>query len=117
MVSQLQEDLPHLWEGYKKKPISFTEFNEVQQIGLEELFNKKMSGKDAYFNRPEDYPQKHKYRPKTHDLKGTTATNDAKLMEWKSSENSRAEVIVNELKAKGLSLDWVGNILFIIDTS
>ena len=52
-----------------------------------------------------------------HALKGTTTTNDAKLMEWKSSDNSRAEVIVNELKAKGLSLDWVGNIIFIIDTS
>ena len=76
-----------------------------------------MSGKDTYFNRPEDYPQKHTYRAKTHDLKLTTATNDTKLMEWKSSDNSRAEVIVNELKAKGLSLDWVGNILFIIDTS
>ena len=76
-----------------------------------------MSGKDTYFKRPEDYPQKHKYRPKSHALKGTTATNDANLMEWKSSDNIRAEVIVNELKGKGLSLDWVGNILFIIDTS
>ena len=116
MASQLQEDLANLWEEYKKKPISFTEFNKVQQIELEELFDKKMSGKDTYFRRPEDYPQKQKYRPKTHALKGTTATNDAKLMEWKSSDNSRAEVIVNELEAKGLSLDFVGNILFIIDT-
>ena len=58
----------------------------------------------------------HKYRPKSHALKGTTAINDAKLMEWKSSDNTRAEVIVNELKGKGLALDWVGNILFIIDT-
>ena len=72
-----------------------------------------MNGKDTYFNRPEDYPQKHKYRLRSHDLKGTTATNDAKLMEWKSSDNSRAEVIVNELKVKGLSLD---NIFFIIHT-
>ena len=55
-----------------------------------------MSGKDTYFKRPEDYPQKHKYRSKTHALKGTTATNDAKLMKWKSSDNTRAEVIVNE---------------------
>ena len=72
-----------------------------------------MSGKDTYFNGPVDYPQKHKYRPKTHDLKGTTATNVTKLMEWKSSDNSRAEVIGNELKVKGLSLDYI---LFIIDT-
>ena len=76
-----------------------------------------MSGKDTYFKRPEDYPQKHKFRPKPHALKGTTATNDAKLVEWKSSDNTRAEVIVNELKGKGLALDLVGNILFIIDTS
>ena len=117
MASQLQEDLTHLWEDYKKGPISFTEFNKVQQIELEELFDKRMSGKGTYFKRSEDYPQKHKYRQKPHDLKGTTATNDAKLMEWKSIDNSRAEVIVNELKAKDLSLDWVGNILFIIDTS
>ena len=41
MASQLQEDLAHLWEEYKKKPISFTEFNKVQQIELEELFDKK----------------------------------------------------------------------------
>ena len=75
-----------------------------------------MNGKDTYFKRPKDYPQKHKYGPKTHVLKGTTATNDAKLMEWKSSDNSRAEVIVNELKGKSSSLHWVGNILFIIDT-
>ena len=75
-----------------------------------------MSGEDTYFKRPEDYPQIHKYRQKPHALKGTTATNDAKLMEWKSSDNARAEVIVNGLKAKGLSLDCVGNILFIIDT-
>ena len=75
-----------------------------------------MSGKDTYFKRPEDYPQKHKYRQKSHDLKGTTVTNDAKLMEWKSSDNTRAEVIVKELEGKGLSLDCVDNILFIIDT-
>ena len=55
-------------------------------------------------------------RQKSLDLKGNTATNDAKLMEWKSNENTRAELIVNELKGKGLSLDWVDNILFIIDT-
>ena len=116
MVSQLQEDLSNLWEEYKKKPISFTELNKVQQIELKELFDKKISGKDTYFKRPEDYPQKYKYRQKSHALKGTTATNDAKLMEWKSSDNTRAEIIVNELKGKGLSLDWVGNILFIIDT-
>ena len=76
-----------------------------------------MSGKDTYLNRSEDYPQKHKYRPKTHALKGTTATNDTKLMEWKSSDNSRAEVIVNELKEK--AYPWTGWITFlcIIDTS
>ena len=68
----------------------------MQQIELEELFDEKMSGKDPYFKRPEAYPQKHNYGPKTHALKGTTATNDAKLMEWKSSDNTRAEVIVNE---------------------
>ena len=41
MASQLQEDLSNLWEEYKNKPISFTEFNKVQQIELEELFDKK----------------------------------------------------------------------------
>ena len=72
-----------------------------------------MSGKDTYFKRPEDYPQKHKYRQISNASLGTTATNDAMLMDWKSSDNTRAEVIVNELKAKVLSFDWVGNILFI----
>ena len=117
MDSQVQEDLSNLWEEYKSKPISFTEFNKVQQIELEELFDKTNEWEGhIHFKRPEDYPQKHKYRQKSHDLKGTTATNDAKLMEWKSSENTRAEVIVKELKGNGLSLDWMGNILFIIDT-
>ena len=60
---------------------------------------------------------RNKYRQKSHALKGTTATNDAKLMERKSSDNTRAEVIVKELKGKDLPLNWVGNILFIIDTS
>ena len=64
MSSQLQEDLAHLWEEYKKRPISFTEFNKVQQIELEELFDKRMSGIDTYFKRAEDYPEKHKYRQK-----------------------------------------------------
>ena len=41
MASQLQEDLSNLWAKYKNKPISFTEFNKVQQIELEELFDKK----------------------------------------------------------------------------
>ena len=77
----------------------------MQQIELEELFDTKISGKDTCF-----------INKKTHDLKGTTATNDAKLMEWKSSDNTRAEVIVTELKGKGLSLDWVGNNFFIINT-
>ena len=116
MAVQLQEDLSNLWEEYKKKPISFAKFNKMWQIELEELLDTKISRKDTYFKRHEDYPQKHKYKQKTHDLKGTTATNDAKLMEWKSSDNTRAEVIVTELKGKGLSLDWVGNNFFIIDT-
>ena len=60
MAVQLSDDLSNLWEEYKNKPISFTEFNKVQQIELEELFNKKISGKDTYFKRPKDYPQKHK---------------------------------------------------------
>ena len=41
----------------------------------------------TYLKKPEDYPQKHKYRQKSHDLKGTTATDDANLVEWKSSDN------------------------------
>ena len=41
MAFQLQEDLSNLWEEYKNKPISFTEFNKVQQIELEELFDKR----------------------------------------------------------------------------
>ena len=36
-------------------------------------------------------------------------TNEAKVMEWKASDNTRADVVANELKAKGLALDWVGN--------
>ena len=70
----------------------------------------------TYFKKPEDYPQKHKCRQTSHDWKGTSATDDAKLMEWKGSDNVRAEAIVTELIGKGLALDWVGNILFIIDT-
>ena len=108
MASQLQADLKYLWEEYKTKPISFTDFIKVQQIELEEMFNKKISGKDKYFFKPEDYAQKHKYRHKSHSLKGTTATNEAKLLEWKASDNARADVVANELKAKGLVLDWVG---------
>ena len=40
-VSQLQSDLKDLWEEYKTKPISFTDFIKVQQIELEDLFDKK----------------------------------------------------------------------------
>ena len=76
---------------------------------MEDLFDKKISGKDKYFRKPEDYAQKHKYRQKSHSLKGTTATNEAKLLEWKTSDNARADVVANELKAKGLKFDWVGN--------
>ena len=53
--------------------------------------------------------KKHKYRQKSHFLKETTATNEAQLLEWKASGNARADVVANELKAKGLALDWVGN--------
>ena len=81
MAFQLQEDLAHLLEEYKKRPISFTEFKRVQQIKLEEPFDKRISGKEIYFKRLFSETQK------THDLKGTTATNDAKLLEWKSSDN------------------------------
>ena len=55
-----------------------------------------MSGKE----RPDDYAQKHKNRQKSHSLKGTTATNEARLMEWKASDNARAEVVAKELNAK-----------------
>ena len=48
MASQLQADLKDLWEEYKIKPISFTDFIKVQQIELEDLFDKKISGKDKY---------------------------------------------------------------------
>ena len=108
MASQLQADIKDLWEEYKTKPISFTDFIKVQQIELEDLFDKKISGKDKYLKKPDDYAQKHKYRQKSHSLKGTTATNEAKVMEWKASDNAR-DVVANELKAKGLALDWVGN--------
>ena len=30
-------------------------------------------------------------------------------MEWKASDNARVDVVANELEAKGLALDWVGN--------
>ena len=49
MASQLQADLKDLWEEYKTKPIGFTDYIKVQQIELEELFDKKISGKDKYF--------------------------------------------------------------------
>ena len=97
-----------MWEEYKTKPISFTDFIKVQQIELEDLFDKKVSGKNKYFKKSNDCAQKHKYRQKSHSLKGTTATNEAKLVEWKASD-ARADVVANELKAKGLALDWVGN--------
>ena len=45
----------------------------------------------------------------SHSLKGNTATNEPKLIEWKASDNARADVVANELKTKGLALDWVGN--------
>ena len=109
MASQLQADLKDLSEEYKTKPISFTDFIKVQQIELEDLFDKKISGKDKYFKKPDDYAQKHKYRQKSDSVKGTTATNEAKLLEWEASDNARADVVANELKAKGLALDWVGN--------
>ena len=34
---------------------------KVQQIEFEHLFDKKMSVKEKYFKRPDDYAQKHKY--------------------------------------------------------
>ena len=95
MASQLQADLKDLWEEYKTKPISFTDFIKVQQIELEDLFDKKIRGKDKYFEKPDDYAQKHKYRQKSHSLKGTTATNEAKLLEWKVSDNARAMLPMN----------------------
>ena len=49
MASQLQADLNDFWEEYKTKPISFTDFIKVQQIELEDLFDKNISGKDKYF--------------------------------------------------------------------
>ena len=76
---------------------------------MKELFDQKISGKDKYFKKPDDYAQKHKYRQKSHFLKGMTATNEAKLLEWKASDNARADVVANELKTKGLAFDWVGN--------
>ena len=109
MAVQLHNDLKELWEENKTKHISFTDFMKVQQIELGDLFDKKMSGKEKYFKRPDDYAQKHKYRQKSHSLKGTTATNEAKLMEWKASDNARAKVVAKELNAKCLALDWVGN--------
>ena len=30
-------------------------------------------------------------------------------MEWKASDNARADAVANELKAEGLAPDWVGN--------
>ena len=97
MASQLQKDLANLWVEYKKKPIKFNKFNKALQIGLEELFHvKKWPGLSS----------ETQIQTKISCFKRTTATNDAKLMEWKSSDNLRAEVIVNELKAKGLSLNW-----------
>ena len=82
---------------------------KVQQVELEDLFDKKMSGKEKYFKGPDDYAQKHKYRQKSHSLKGTAATNEAKQMEWKASDNARAEVAAKELNAKCLAPDWLGN--------
>ena len=49
MAVQLQADLQDLWKENKTKPITFTDFIKVQQIELEDLFDKKISGKDKYF--------------------------------------------------------------------
>ena len=57
--------------------------------------------------RPQGLSQRHKYRPKSYKVKNLDTSDEAKLLEWKSSDNERAEEISKFLRRINKALDWV----------
>ena len=83
-TSMQAQKLQRLWKAYEERPPDFEGFNITEQPEIETLFDKEI-------DKPQGLSQRHKYRPKTYIVKKLDTSDEAKLLEWKSSDSERAE--------------------------
>ena len=100
------QELQRLWKAYEERPPDFKGFDIIEQPEIETLFDKEID-KKKYMERPQGLSQRHKYKPKTYKVKILDTSDKAKLSEWKSSDNERAEEISKFLRKINKALDWV----------
>ena len=100
------QELQRLWKSYEERPPDFEIFDIIEQPEIETLFDKAID-KKKYMDRPQGLSQRHKYRPKSYKVENLDTSDEAKLLEWKSSDNEKAEEISKFLRKINKALDWV----------
>ena len=106
-VQETREGLSSLWEKKKTRKVEFANYHLIKQTELEKLLDELPK---KYAKRPEDMSQKSRVVKRTRDLKDVEASEEAKLLNLKSSDNERATAISIYLeKTMNRSLDWVSN--------